>query len=69
MALFEYGNTLAQQGQFCKALALYEQSYAIAQDEQVKLAYEQAAKGCNGGGSADETPNAGGKKNKATPTP
>jgi tetratricopeptide (TPR) repeat protein len=68
-ALFEYGNFLAQQGQFCKALPLYEQSYAIAPDEQVQLAYEQAAKGCDGGGSAEETPNPGGKKNKSTPTP
>jgi len=68
LALFEYGNSLAQQGQFCKALPLYEQSYAIAPDEQVQIAYEQAAKGCESGEAAG-TPNAGGKKNKVTPTP
>jgi tetratricopeptide (TPR) repeat protein len=69
LALFEYGNFLAQQGQFCKALSQYEQSYAIAPDEQVQLAYEQAAKACDEGGSAVETPNPGGKKNKSTPAP
>lgn len=69
IALFEYGNYLAQQGQFCKALPYYEQSYAIAPDEQVQIAYDQAAKACDGGGAAQETPNPGGKKNKATPTP
>jgi len=68
LALFEYGNSLAQQGQPCKALKLYEQSYAIGADPQVKTAYDQVAKGCDGGG-AEETPNSGGKKNKATPTP
>jgi tetratricopeptide (TPR) repeat protein len=68
VALFEYGNTLAQQGQFCKALNYYEQSYAIAPDPQVQTAYEQAAKACEGGGAA-QTPNSGGKKNKGTPTP
>jgi tetratricopeptide (TPR) repeat protein len=44
LALFEYGNTLAQQGQVCKALKLYEQSYAIGPDPQVQTAYDQAAK-------------------------
>jgi tetratricopeptide (TPR) repeat protein len=68
-ALFEYGNTLAQQGQFCKAMNLYEQSYAIAPDPEVQTAYDQAAKGCEGGGAAQETPSGGGKKNKGTPTP
>ncbi len=68
-ALFEYGNSLAQQGQFCKAMGLYEQSYAIAPDEEVQIAYDQAAKGCEGGESAQETPTGGGKKNKGTPTP
>jgi tetratricopeptide (TPR) repeat protein len=68
-ALFEYGNTLAQQGQFCKAMALYEQSYAIAPSDEVQIAYDQAAKGCDGGGAAQETPTGGGKKNKGTPAP
>jgi tetratricopeptide (TPR) repeat protein len=68
VALFEYGNTLAQQGQACKALNYYEQSYAIAPEPQVETAYNQAAKACNGGGAV-ETPNSGGKKKKATPTP
>jgi hypothetical protein len=70
LALFEYGNSLAQQGQPCKALKAYEQSYAIGADPQVQTAYDQVAKGCDGGGKAEETPNSGGgKKNKATPTP
>jgi tetratricopeptide (TPR) repeat protein len=70
LALFEYGNFLAQQGQPCKALKLYEQSFAIGADPQVQAAYDQVAKGCDGGGGgAEETPNSGGKKNKATQTP
>jgi tetratricopeptide (TPR) repeat protein len=69
-ALFEYGNSLAMQGQPCKALKAYEQSYAIGADPQVKTAYDQVAKGCEGGGGgSEETPNPGGKKNKATPVP
>jgi tetratricopeptide (TPR) repeat protein len=68
LALFEYGNTLAQQGEVCKALKYYEQSYAIGPDPQVQAAYDQIAKACDGGGGA-ETPNSGGKKDKPTPTP
>lgn len=66
VALFEYGNVLAQQGQFCRAVELYQQSLSIAPDPQVQQALEQAAKGCQQGQpEATQKP----KKPKNTPTP
>ncbi len=67
IALFEYGNVLAQQGQFCRAVELYQQSLSIAPDPQVQQALEQAAKGCQQG-QPEGTPKPG-KKPKNTPTP
>jgi tetratricopeptide (TPR) repeat protein len=67
IALFEYGNTLAQQGQFCRAVELYQQSLSIAPDPQVQQALEQAAKGCQQG--QPEATQKPGKKPKNTPTP
>lgn len=66
LALYNYGNQFAQQGQFCKALEYYTQSLQIRQDAEVQSAWEQATKGCEGGGAqGQETPKPGKKK---TPT-
>lgn len=68
LGLYNYGNQFARQGQFCKALDYYTQSLQIRQDAEVQSAWEQATKGCDGGGSGDGqgTPKPGKKK---TPTP
>jgi len=71
-ALFEYGNSLAQQGQFCKAVTQYNQSLAIAPDAQVQQALGAVSKSCEGGGGGGggtPQPTNTGKRHKATPTP
>ena len=50
LALFEYGNVLAGNGQFCRAVKAYQDSLAIAPDPKVQQAGELAVKGCEGGG-------------------
>jgi tetratricopeptide (TPR) repeat protein len=67
IALYEYGNVLARQGQACRALQLYKQSLAIAPDSQVEQAAALAEKGCSGGGETQtgKTP----KPGKKTPVP
>jgi tetratricopeptide (TPR) repeat protein len=67
VALFEYGNTLARQGHACKAVGVYQQSLAIAQNPDVQQAMEAAAKVCSGqeaGPQATKT-----KKPRGTPSP
>jgi tetratricopeptide (TPR) repeat protein len=69
-ALFEYGNLLASQGHYCKAVRAYQDSLAIAPDPAVQQAGELAFKGCEQG----ETPQTAstpkpGKKPKATQLP
>jgi len=67
VALYEYGNVLARQGQACRALQLYQQSLAIALDSQVEEAAALAEKSCSGGGASQpgKTP----KPGKKTPVP
>ncbi len=70
LGLFEYGNSLANKGQYCKAVKAYQDSIAIAPDPKVQSAGELAAKGCSG----EEQPQPGatqkpGKKPKSTPQP
>jgi len=67
VASYEYGNVLARQGQFCKALQMYQQSLAIALDSEVQEAAALAEKGCTGGGASQpgKTP----KPGKKTPVP
>ena len=59
VALFEYGNSLARQGKYCKAVNYYQQSLSYGPDPQVEEAYNVAAKGCN--------QQSGEKENKETP--
>jgi len=66
LSLFEYGNTLANNGQYCKAVKAYQDSLAIAPDAKVQAAGELAAKGCSQGDQPVSTPKPG-KKPKATP--
>lgn len=70
VALFEYGNTLAAGGQYCKAVRAYQDSIAIAPNPDVQQAGEIAAKGCEQGDTtqAGKTPKPG-KKPKTTPSP
>ncbi len=67
VALYEYGNVLSQQGQYCRALEMYRQSLAIAPDPKVEEAAVLAEKGCSkdGGGQPGKTP----KPGKKTPSP
>jgi tetratricopeptide (TPR) repeat protein len=67
-AYFEYGNTLAARGQYCAAVKAYQNSIAIAPNEEVQQAGELAAKGCSGDGQVQATQKPG-KKPKNTPTP
>jgi tetratricopeptide (TPR) repeat protein len=68
LGLFEYGNSLANKGQYCKAVKAYQDSLAIAPDAKVQSAGELAAKGCSGADQpqpdATQKP---GKKPKVTP--
>jgi len=67
-ALFEYGNSLAQRGQYCAAVRAYQQSYEISPDPAVQQAGELAAQGCAGAGDQPAgTPKP--KKPKATKSP
>ena len=70
IAYFEYGNTLARQGHFCRAVEMYQLSLAIAPDPKVEEAGNLAVKGCSQGGVPDTgtTPKPG-KKPKNTPIP
>jgi len=68
LALFEYGNTLAARGQYCKAVNAYKDSLAIAPDAAVQQAGELAAKGCETGEMPQGTQKPG-KNKKTTPTP
>jgi tetratricopeptide (TPR) repeat protein len=68
LGLFEYGNALANKGQYCKAVKAYQDSLAIAPDAKVQAAGELAAKGCSGGDQPVATPKPG-KKPKPTPQP
>lgn len=51
LGLYNYGNTLMQQGKACNALSMYEQSLSMAPAADVQTAYEQAAGACGGGGA------------------
>jgi len=64
LALFEYGNQLAQDGAACRAGEQYQQSLAIAPDPQVQQAYDLALQACSGPNEPKAT-----KKPKKTPTP
>jgi tetratricopeptide (TPR) repeat protein len=70
LGLFEYGNVLSNNGQYCRAVKAYQDSLAIAPDAKVQAAGELAAKGCSQGDQpqpgATQKP---GKKPKATPQP
>jgi hypothetical protein len=66
LGLFNYGNSLMQQGQACDAMRMYEQSLAMAPAADVQTAYEQAAGGCGGGDGGGVQPT---KRNKRTPAP
>ncbi len=70
LGLFEYGNVLANKGQYCKAVKAYQDSLAIAPDPKVQSAGQLAAKGCSGADQpqTSTTPKPG-KKPKATPVP
>jgi len=68
LGLFEYGNSLANKGQYCKAVKAYQDSLAIAPDAKVQAAGELAAKGCSQGDQPVNTPKPG-KKPKATQQP
>jgi tetratricopeptide (TPR) repeat protein len=68
LALFEYGNTLASQGAYCRAVKSYQQSLSIAPDPKVQAAGELAAKGCEGVDQPHGTPKPG-KKPKPTVNP
>ena len=68
LGLFEYGNSLANKGQYCKAVKAYQDSLAIAPDAKVQAAGELAAKGCSQGDQPVTTPKPG-KKPKATQQP
>ncbi len=70
VALFEYGNTLAANGQYCKAVRAYQDLIAIAPNAEVQQAGELAAKGCEQGEApqAQSTPKPG-KKPKVTTIP
>lgn len=70
VALFEYGNILAANGQYCKAVRAYQDSIAIAPNAEVQQAGELAAKGCEQGEApqAENTPKPG-KRPRATPVP
>jgi tetratricopeptide (TPR) repeat protein len=68
LGLFEYGNVLANKGQYCKAVKAYQDSLAIAPDAKVQAAGELAAKGCSQGDQPVTTPKPG-KKPKATQLP
>jgi tetratricopeptide (TPR) repeat protein len=46
-ALYELGNTLANQGKWCKAVEQYQASLSIAPNAEVELALGQAANQCN----------------------
>lgn len=69
IALFEYGNTLAARGQYCKAVKAYQDSLAIAPDASVQQAGELAAKGCSGEEQAPAGTQKPGKNKKSTPIP
>ncbi len=58
VALFEYGNTLASQGKYCKAMQYYQQSLSYSPDPQVQEALNVAAKGCNQNSGEQQTPEA-----------
>ncbi|OQY93397.1 MAG: hypothetical protein B6D39_03110 [Anaerolineae bacterium UTCFX2] len=67
-ALFEYGNSLAQRGQYCAAVRAYQQSYEISPDPAVQQAGELAAQQCAGAGDQPAgTPKP--KKPKPTKSP
>lgn len=67
IALYEFGNVLAQQGQTCRALQMYQQSLAISYDPVVQEAATLAEKSCSQGGGSQpvKTP----KPGKKTPSP
>ncbi len=69
LALFEYGNTLAAAGQYCKAVKAYKDSLAIAPDASVQQAGELADKGCSEGEQAPAGTQKPGKNKKSTPVP
>jgi tetratricopeptide (TPR) repeat protein len=70
VALFEYGNNLAQQGKACQAVSMYQQSLAIAPDTDVNQALERAAGACSTGGPVVEgTPKPNKKKTPAPGAP
>jgi len=58
VALFEYGNMLARQGKYCKAVQYYQQSLSYSPDPQVQEALNVAAKGCNQNSGEQQTPEA-----------
>jgi tetratricopeptide (TPR) repeat protein len=66
IALFEYGNVLAGNGQFCRAVKAYQDSLAIAPDPKVQQAGELAVKGCEGGGAEPQGTPKPNKKPKPT---